>query len=132
LGHYQPWGANQRFVFTKSANYIMKAVYFPLSLFLLAGMLVFSACREDPPPPPPGPTTEDPMSKLDLTPYELNLPPHFPQFPIPEDNDLTVAKVELGKKLFTIRYFPLTIRFPVLPATCNLMAFLIPTGSAWG
>jgi cytochrome c peroxidase len=98
----------------------MKAVYFPLSLFLLAGMLVFSACREDPPPPPPGPTTEDPMSKLDLTPYELNLPPHFPQFPIPEDNDLTVAKVELGKKLF---YDPvLSVDYSVSCASCHLQS----------
>jgi cytochrome c peroxidase len=49
---------------------------------------------DDPPPPP------DPSEKIDLTPYVVEISPNFPEMPIPEDNPLTIAKVELGKKLF--------------------------------
>ena len=34
------------------------------------------------------------------TPYEWHLPPGFPQPRVPEDNALTVEKVELGRRLF--------------------------------
>ncbi len=34
------------------------------------------------------------------TPYELNIPKHFPIPEIPENNQLTVNRVELGKRLF--------------------------------
>lgn len=34
------------------------------------------------------------------TPYELKIPSHFPDMPIPEDNPMTVEGVELGRKLF--------------------------------
>ena len=34
------------------------------------------------------------------TPYELDIPSHFPQMIIPEDNPMTVEGVELGRKLF--------------------------------
>ncbi len=34
------------------------------------------------------------------TPYELEIPSHFPQMIIPEDNPMTVEGVELGRKLF--------------------------------
>ena len=34
------------------------------------------------------------------TPYELDIPSHFPQMVIPEDNPMTVEGVELGRKLF--------------------------------
>ena len=30
--------------------------------------------------------------------YELSIPDHFPDIPIPADNPLTVDKVELGKQ----------------------------------
>ncbi|NRA48764.1 MAG: c-type cytochrome [Phaeodactylibacter sp.] len=43
---------------------------------------------------------EEPGSPVDLTPYELVLPPHFPYPEFPEDNGLTVARVALGKRLF--------------------------------
>lgn len=33
-------------------------------------------------------------------PYEWRLPPHFPEPVVPEDNPMTVAKVELGRHLF--------------------------------
>lgn len=32
--------------------------------------------------------------------YEISIPDHFPDLPIPADNPLTVDKVELGKQLF--------------------------------
>ncbi len=73
----------------------MKAHFPSILLPLALGMvLLFSACEPDEPAPP------DPMEKLDLTPYEVTLPPHFPDLVVPEDNPLTVAKVNLGKKLF--------------------------------
>lgn len=34
------------------------------------------------------------------TPYQLNLPEHFPQMPLPMDNPLTEEGVELGRHLF--------------------------------
>ncbi|MCR9171976.1 MAG: cytochrome-c peroxidase [bacterium] len=34
------------------------------------------------------------------TPYELKIPSHFPDMPIPADNPMTVEGVELGRKLF--------------------------------
>ena len=34
------------------------------------------------------------------TPYELEIPSHFPQMIIPEDNPMTVEGVALGRKLF--------------------------------
>lgn len=34
------------------------------------------------------------------TAYELNIPKHFPIPEIPEDNQLTISRVELGKRLF--------------------------------
>jgi cytochrome c peroxidase len=43
---------------------------------------------------------EEPASPLDLTPYELEVPAHFPYPDIPEDNVLTEARVELGRRLF--------------------------------
>jgi cytochrome c peroxidase len=35
-----------------------------------------------------------------MTPYELDIPSHFPQMPIPADNPMTVQGVALGRKLF--------------------------------
>lgn len=35
-----------------------------------------------------------------MTPYELDIPSHFPQMPIPSDNPMTVEGVALGRKLF--------------------------------
>jgi cytochrome c peroxidase len=35
-----------------------------------------------------------------MTPYELKIPSHFPDMPIPTDNPMTVEGVELGRKLF--------------------------------
>lgn len=49
-------------------------------------MAGFHACQED-----------DPVKKEA---FQLQLPPHFPQPEIPADNQLTQARVELGKMLF--------------------------------
>lgn len=35
-----------------------------------------------------------------VTPYNLNIPSHFPQMPIPDDNPMTKQGVALGRKLF--------------------------------
>jgi cytochrome c peroxidase len=58
--------------------------YFP---FLLVVLMVASCEKE-------------PASPVDTTPYVLELPPHFPYPDIPEDNQLTEARVALGKQLF--------------------------------
>lgn len=55
--------------------------------FLLL-LLFFASCKKEP------------VSPVDTTPYVLELPPHFPYPDIPEDNQLTEARVTLGKKLF--------------------------------
>lgn len=39
-------------------------------------------------------------SLLDLTPYHLKIPEGFPEPIIPKDNQLTKARIDLGKKLF--------------------------------
>lgn len=41
-----------------------------------------------------------PQPVFEPIPYELNLPSHFPEMVIPEDNPLTVQGVELGRHLF--------------------------------
>lgn len=35
-----------------------------------------------------------------ITPYPLEIPSHFPEMPIPEDNPMSVEGVELGRRLF--------------------------------
>ena len=37
---------------------------------------------------------------LSITPYQLEVPNHFPAMPIPEDNPMSVEGVELGRRLF--------------------------------
>jgi cytochrome c peroxidase len=37
---------------------------------------------------------------VSMTPYTLDIPSHFPQMPIPDDNPMTVEGVELGRHLF--------------------------------
>ena len=43
---------------------------------------------------------EDPLEQTSITPYELDIPSHFPQMPIPADNPMSVEGVELGRHLF--------------------------------
>jgi cytochrome c peroxidase len=91
----------------------MKPKFSALSFLLGLIILLTPACEPDDPPPPPNPS-----DKIDLTPYELTLSPNFPNMPIPEDNPLTVAKVDLGKKLF---YDPiLSVDYSISCNSCHL------------
>ena len=60
---------------------------FKLISFIIIGTLLFSSCKRD---------------KLiyHATPYNLNIPSHFPKMEIPEDNPMTAEGVELGRHLF--------------------------------
>jgi cytochrome c peroxidase len=58
-------------------------------LFILAGIIILKSCRKDPM-----------LEPYTQTPYELNIPSHFPDMVIPEDNPMTVEGVSLGRKLF--------------------------------
>lgn len=58
------------------------------SLFILAGLLLIASCRKDK------------ISDFEPTPYNLSIPSHFPNMPIPSDNPMTVEGVELGRYLF--------------------------------
>ncbi|MCB0571313.1 MAG: c-type cytochrome [Phaeodactylibacter sp.] len=57
-------------------------------ILLLLPALASLGCQKEEPSP------------LDETPYELHLPAGFPYPDIPEDNQLTLARVALGKRLF--------------------------------
>lgn len=54
---------------------------------LLVVFAVFLSCKKD-------------NTAYQPTPYQLKIPSHFPDMPIPEDNPMTVEGVELGRKLF--------------------------------
>jgi len=57
-------------------------------LFLfLVGIVLFLSCKKD-------------RVEFIPTPYELEIPSHFPDMPIPEDNPMTVEGVLLGRHLF--------------------------------
>lgn len=56
-----------------------------LILFLVLSVLI--ACRKE-------------KVEYSQTPYTLDIPSHFPDMNIPEDNPMTVEGVELGRKLF--------------------------------
>jgi cytochrome c peroxidase len=56
-------------------------------LVWIAGLFVFFSCSS-------------PGKKLDDGPLHLKVPSYFPVMPVPPDNELTVLRVELGKKLF--------------------------------
>ncbi len=57
-------------------------------LIPLALLLAFAACKKPE------------ATLVGQTPYELELPPHFPYPELPQDNALTEARVALGKRLF--------------------------------
>lgn len=58
-----------------------------LVLILIGATLLISSCRSD-------------KISRSVTPYQLEIPSHFPDMPIPADNPMTVEGVELGRKLF--------------------------------
>lgn len=58
--------------------------------FLLLGVLILNACQEDVPL----------NEKYDDTPFDFQKVFRFPSIDVPADNALTIAKVDLGRKLF--------------------------------
>lgn len=56
-------------------------------LIFFAAIVVLWACKKD-------------RAVFETTPYELEIPNHFPQMLIPADNPMTVEGIELGRKLF--------------------------------
>jgi cytochrome c peroxidase len=54
-------------------------------VILLLPIIIFLSCSED----------ESPREEI-----VLNIPSHFPEYSIPEDNKLTPARIKLGEKLF--------------------------------
>ncbi len=89
----------------KQSAFISKQRWFGLSAFLLA-LFILSSCREDCP-----------------VPFKINTPAWFPEMEIPAENQLTQARIDLGRKLF---YEPLlSSDSTVSCGTCHLpeMAF---------
>ncbi|MCB9235991.1 MAG: cytochrome-c peroxidase [Bacteroidia bacterium] len=86
----------------------MPAAPFIRQAMLALGIsLILSSCRQD-----------DLLRMPMYEPYPLELPPGFPDMPVPDDNPLTTRRVALGKKLF---YDPLlSIDSTVSCATCHL------------
>lgn len=56
-------------------------------LLIFIGIVFFLSCKKD-------------KVGYEPTPYQLEIPSHFPQMQIPEDNPMTVEGVELGRLLF--------------------------------
>ena len=56
-------------------------------LLIFLGIVFFLSCKKD-------------KVGYEPTPYQLEIPSHFPQMQIPEDNPMTVEGVELGRLLF--------------------------------
>lgn len=56
-------------------------------VLLISLLFVFAACKKD-------------QVGYQPTPYQLQIPSHFPEMDIPEDNPMTKEGVELGRKLF--------------------------------
>ncbi|NQX93188.1 MAG: cytochrome-c peroxidase, partial [Flavobacteriales bacterium] len=69
----------------------MKNHIYP-TLFILATALI--ACKKD------TAQEEDSVVTLDSTPYQLQIPTHFPAPELPQDNPLPIQGVRLGKLLF--------------------------------
>jgi cytochrome c peroxidase len=76
-----------------------------LAYFLLLSFLFFAACEKEDAP------------LVEEEPYPLEVPPGFPEPIIPENNQLTFARVELGRQLF---YDPvLSIDSTISCASCH-------------
>ncbi|MFP4528182.1 MAG: cytochrome-c peroxidase [Candidatus Kapaibacterium sp.] len=67
----------------------MKNLYKNLIAFctILLALLSFHGCEN---------TSNEPTDQVEY----LQIPPHFPELPVPDDNPITAAKVHLGRKLF--------------------------------
>lgn len=65
-------------------------------------------------------------------PFQLPIPPNYPEMPIPEDNPLTIDGISLGKKLF---YDPILSRDSTIScASCHVQEFSFkdPAGISTG
>jgi len=76
-------------------------------LLFISILLLLAGCRKDAPVLPETPDR----------PFELQLPPGFPTMPVPDDNELTYDRVELGKRLFFDKQ--LSVDHSVSCATCH-------------
>lgn len=56
-------------------------------LLLFVGIILLASCKKE-------------VVEYEPTPYQLEIPSHFPQMIIPADNPMTVEGVELGRHLF--------------------------------
>ncbi|WP_240623398.1 cytochrome-c peroxidase [Brumimicrobium aurantiacum] len=56
-------------------------------IYILSTLIILTSCKKN-------------LVVMSITPYELEIPSHFPAMPIPEDNPMSVEGVELGRKLF--------------------------------
>ncbi len=73
----------------------------------IAVLFLLAACQREP-------VLQEPQPDA---PYMLEIPPGFPPMPVPEDNKLTVARVELGKRLFFDKQ--LSSDFSISCASCH-------------
>ncbi|MCI0712675.1 MAG: di-heme enzyme [Chloroflexi bacterium] len=95
----------------------MRHIVFAL-IFVFGIMLVIFAGTET------RTSAQDPA----VTPWEWNLPPGFPESAVPEDNPMTVEKVELGRYLF---YDPRLSGNGVLScSTCHIQGLAFTDGRA--
>ena len=86
--------------------------------FLLLVVATLGACQDD----------EPQVIEMDTTPYELTLPDGFPIPELPEGNELTIARVALGKKLF---YDPILSRDSTVScASCHFQHLAFTDGLA--
>jgi cytochrome c peroxidase len=80
---------------------MLNATNFRFFLLSLVAILYLAACDDTDNPVTNNPSEEDIIeASYDPEPYTLEVPDHFPEPIIPEDNPLTVQGVELGRHLF--------------------------------
>ena len=97
-------------------------------VLLLLLLACCSSTTDDAPAPPTSPEAV-PTAAPD-TPYEWNLPPGFPLPALPEDNPMSVAKVELGRHLFYDERLSVSGNYSC--GTCHQPALAFSDGRAHG
>ncbi|TNE53640.1 MAG: cytochrome-c peroxidase [Bacteroidetes bacterium] len=73
-------------------------------IFLFLLMITLISCRKD-------------QVHYELTPYQADVPSHFPAMPIPPDNPMSLEGVELGRKLFYDKQ--LSLDYSISCASCH-------------
>ena len=68
-------------------HYVRNNYRYLLLFLTVISVLLVGSCKKD-------------KISYSVTPYNLEIPSHFPQMAIPEDNPMTKEGVELGRKLF--------------------------------